>query len=32
VALEVGIVGLPGAGATQLFNALTHAGAHSHDL
>ena len=27
VALEVGIVGLPGAGATQLFNALTHAGA-----
>jgi hypothetical protein len=32
VALEVGIVGLPGAGATQLFNALTHAGAQSHDL
>ena len=32
MALEVGIVGLPGAGATQLFNALTHAGAHSHDL
>jgi ribosome-binding ATPase YchF (GTP1/OBG family) len=32
VALEVGIVGLPGAGATQLFNALTRAGAHAHDL
>jgi len=32
VALEVGIVGLPGAGATQLFNALTHAGAQAHDL
>jgi ribosome-binding ATPase YchF (GTP1/OBG family) len=32
VALEVGIVGLPGAGATQLFNALTHAGAQTHDL
>src|SRR5215208_3633207 len=25
--LEVGIVGLPGAGKTTLFNALTHAGA-----
>jgi ribosome-binding ATPase YchF (GTP1/OBG family) len=32
VALEVGIVGLPGAGTTQLFNALTHAGAQAHDL
>jgi ribosome-binding ATPase YchF (GTP1/OBG family) len=32
VALEVGIVGLPGAGTTQLFNALTHAGARAHDL
>jgi ribosome-binding ATPase len=32
VALEVGIVGLPGAGATQLFNALTSAGAQAHDL
>jgi ribosome-binding ATPase YchF (GTP1/OBG family) len=32
VALEVGIVGLPGAGATQLFNALTNAGAAAHDL
>jgi hypothetical protein len=32
VALAVGIVGLPGAGATQLFNALTRAGAQAHDL
>ena len=32
MAVEVGIVGLPGAGATQLFNALTHAGAQAHDL
>src|SRR4051794_29743067 len=32
MALEVGIVGLPGAGATALFNALTHAGAQAHDL
>jgi ribosome-binding ATPase len=32
VAVEVGIVGLPGAGATQLFNALTKAGAAAHDL
>jgi ribosome-binding ATPase len=32
VAVEVGIVGLPGAGATQLFNALTQAGAQAHDL
>ena len=32
MALEVGIVGLPGAGATQLFNALTRAGAQAHDL
>jgi ribosome-binding ATPase YchF (GTP1/OBG family) len=31
VALEVGIVGLPGAGKTSLFNALTRAGAHAHD-
>jgi len=27
VALEVGIVGLPGSGKTTIFNALTHAGA-----
>ncbi len=32
MALEVGIVGLPGAGATQLFNALTRAVAQAHDL
>ena len=32
MAVEVGIVGLPGAGATQLFNALTRAGAQAHDL
>ncbi len=32
MALEVGIVGLPGAGTTQLFNALTRAGAQAHDL
>jgi ribosome-binding ATPase YchF (GTP1/OBG family) len=32
MALEVGIVGLPGAGATQLFNALTRAGVQAHDL
>ena len=32
MAVEVGIVGLPGAGATQLFNALTQAGAQAHDL
>ena len=32
MALEVGIVGLPGAGATQLFNALTSAAAQAHDL
>jgi ribosome-binding ATPase YchF (GTP1/OBG family) len=31
MALEVGIVGLPGAGTTLLFNALTHAGAQPHD-
>jgi ribosome-binding ATPase YchF (GTP1/OBG family) len=31
VALEVGIVGLPGSGKTTLFNALTHAGAHIHE-
>jgi ribosome-binding ATPase YchF (GTP1/OBG family) len=29
--LEVGIVGLPGAGKTSLFNALTHAGAQAHE-
>lgn len=29
--LEVGIVGLPRAGKTTLFNALTHAGAAIHD-
>ena len=32
MALEVGIVGLPGAGVTQLFNALTNAGAQEHDV
>src|SRR5690349_3176170 len=32
MALEVGIVGLPGAGTTLLFNALTKAGAQAHDL
>lgn len=31
MALEVGIVGLPRAGKTTLFNALTHAGAAIHD-
>jgi ribosome-binding ATPase len=31
MALEVGIVGLPGAGTTLLFNALTHAGAQAHE-
>jgi ribosome-binding ATPase YchF (GTP1/OBG family) len=31
VALEVGIVGLPGARTTALFNALTHAGAQAHE-
>jgi ribosome-binding ATPase YchF (GTP1/OBG family) len=31
VALEVGIVGLPGAGKTSLFNALTRAGAQVHE-
>src|SRR6266542_6233002 len=31
MALEVGIVGLPGAGKTTLFNALTHAGAQAHE-
>jgi ribosome-binding ATPase len=29
--LEVGIVGLPGAGKTTLFNALTHAGVATHE-
>src|SRR5438270_4345304 len=32
MALEVGIVGLPKSGKTTLFNALTHAGAHVHDV
>ncbi len=31
MALEVGIVGLPGAGTTALFNALTRAGAQAHE-
>ena len=31
MALEVGIVGLPGAGTTLLFNALTHEGAQAHE-
>jgi ribosome-binding ATPase len=31
MAVEVGIVGLPGAGKTALFNALTRAGAHPHE-
>ena len=31
MALEVGIVGLPGAGKTLLFNALTRAGAQAHE-
>ena len=31
MALEVGIVGLPGAGKTSLFNALTRAGAQAHE-
>jgi ribosome-binding ATPase YchF (GTP1/OBG family) len=31
VALDVGIVGLPGAGKTSLFNVLTHAGAQAHE-
>ena len=30
MALEVGIVGLPGAGKTTLFNVLTRAGAETH--
>ncbi len=29
--LQVGIVGLPGAGKTSLFNALTHAGVAAHE-
>jgi ribosome-binding ATPase YchF (GTP1/OBG family) len=32
VALDVGIVGLPGSGKTALFNALTHGGASEHEL
>jgi ribosome-binding ATPase YchF (GTP1/OBG family) len=31
MALEVGIVGLPGSGKTALFNALTRAGASEHE-
>src|SRR2546423_7172873 len=31
MALDVGIVGLSGAGKTTLFNVLTHAGAHVHE-
>ena len=31
MALEVGIVGLPGSGKTTLFNALTRAGANVHE-
>ncbi len=31
MALEVGIVGMPGAGKTSLFNALTRAGAQGHE-
>ena len=31
MALEVGIVGLPGSGKTTLFNVLTHAGAELID-
>src|ERR687886_1325673 len=31
MALDVGIVGLPGAGKTTLFNVLTRAGAHVHE-
>jgi ribosome-binding ATPase YchF (GTP1/OBG family) len=31
VALDVGIVGLPGSGKTALFNALTRAGASEHE-
>jgi ribosome-binding ATPase len=32
VALDVGIVGLPGSGKTALFNALTRAGASEHEM
>lgn len=32
MALDVGIVGAPGAGQTALFNALTRAGVAAHDL
>src|SRR6266704_6787348 len=32
MSLEVGIVGLPGAGKTTLFNALTHAHAQTTDF
>jgi ribosome-binding ATPase YchF (GTP1/OBG family) len=32
VALDIGIVGLPGSGKTALFNALTRGGASEHEL
>src|SRR5580765_7509111 len=32
MALDVGIVGLPGSGKTALFNALTHAAASEHEM
>ena len=32
MALDVGIVGLPGSGKTALFNALTRAAASEHEM